>query len=213
MIRTACALSLIALISGCGQMPSLFSSRSAAPSGVVAPQMAAFEMDVPFEATVPFGTVARVCDATGKPLGQLVEEAGDGAYQIYDSGPETMDLRKFYLTGLSDGCPRQFVAATAIFGTPTKYEELHLAEGAPEFQYAATDAAYDDIKLRICGAAPGETCGRKMKKLERNTLFVSAYDLTGEAERWTDILIHDGAVVATALKTSASADAGEDQQE
>lgn len=205
MIRSACILSMLAVTAGCSGEAGFFTTRSATP--VLEPQMAAFEMfemDVSFDATVPFGTVARVCDAKGKPLGQLVGESAEGAYRIYDSGPDTMDLRKFYLTGLSDGCPRQFVAATALFGTPTKYEELHLAEGAPEFEYGATDAAYDDIKLRVCGAAHGETCGRKMKKLERDTLFVSAYDLTGETERWTDILIHDGSVVATALKTSAT---------
>jgi hypothetical protein len=202
MIRSACTLSLVVLIAGCGQMPGFLATRSAPASVPVVPQMAAFEMDVPFEATVPFGTVARVCAAEGKSLGQLVAQSGDGNYSIYDSGPEGLSLRKFYLTGLSDGCPRQFMAATAVFGSPSKYEELHLGEGTAPLNRAATDAAYEDLKLQVCGAAKGEPCGRKMKKLERSTVFVSAYELAEENERWTDILIHDGAVLASALKSS-----------
>lgn len=201
MMKITCAVSVLVLGAGCAQMPG-FLTRSAVPDVMLAPQRAAFAMDVPFEATVPFGTVARVCEAQGKPLGEVSAQSENGTYQLHDSAPEGVDLRKFYLTGFADGCPRQFVAATAVFGTPSRYEELYLAEGTAAVDYAATDAAYEDLKLRICGAPKGETCGRKLRKLDRSTVFVSAYELAEPVERWTEILIHDGEMLATALKPS-----------
>ena len=37
--------------------------------------------------------------------------------------------------------------------------------------------------------------------LENTTTFVSVYENFGENARWNDILLHDGKVVAAALKT------------
>jgi hypothetical protein len=197
MIKVVFTLAIATAFVGCTERLSPFSLPTPEP---VFEATDVNQLDVPFEATVSFGAIARVCEAKGKPLGDLVDTASIGDFQIYDTAPEGITIRKFYLTGFSDDCPRQFTASTAAFGTPSMYEALHY--GKDTFVYGATDAAYDKIKESICGAPAGEPCGRKIKALDKSTVFVSAYDLTGDSERWTDFLIHDGSVVATALKTT-----------
>lgn len=216
MIKAALTLALVAGLAGCAERPTVpegqASAQSAAPQkrgglfsvfarAPVFDAPEAYQMDVPFEATVPFGTVARVCEAKGKPLGTLASAAPGGGFQLYDTGPKGVALRKFYLTGFEDGCPRQFTAATAVFGTPSQYETLHYGQGKGGFIYGVTDAAYENIKENVCGTPAGEPCGRKIKKLDQSTVFVSAYDLSSDTERWTDFLIYNGKIVATALKT------------
>ncbi len=225
MIKAAFTLALVAALAGCAERPNLFGGASraqsnVAPSGANTPQerrglFSAFarehetvfaaedldQMDVAFEATVPFGTMARVCGAKGKPLGNLVGTSSVGDFKIYDTAPAGVAVRKFYLTGFADACPRQFMAATAVFGAPSKYEALHYGEDKGSYIYGATDAAYDKIKENTCGVPAGEPCGRKIRKIDGHTTFLSAYELAEESERWTDFLIHNGSVVATALKT------------
>ncbi len=225
MIKAAFTLTFVFALAGCTEGPVLFGGGTSAQSNAaelrantpkdrtglfsifereqetVFETSQTYQMDVPFEATVPFGTMARVCEANVKPLGNLVGTSSVGGFKIYDTAPTGVSVRKFYLTGFADECPRQFMAATAVFGAPSKYEALHYGEDKGSLIYGATDAAYDKIKQNTCGVPAGEPCGRKIKKMDGHTVFLSAYELDGENERWTDFLIHNGSVVATALKT------------
>lgn len=197
MTKAVFTLVILTALAGCSNVQNMFSPLTPEP---VPETTDVYEIDIPFEAAVSFGTVARVCEAQTKPLGTLIEEASVGDFKIYDTAPEGVMVRKFYLTGFGDGCPRQFMASTAAFGTPSMYETLHYSKDT--FVYGSTDAAYDKIKGNVCGAPAGKPCGRKIKKLDKSMVFVSAYDLTEENQRWTDFLIHNGSIVATALKTA-----------
>ena len=66
----------------------------------------------------------------------------------------------------------------------------------------ATDKAYEKVKRQICGAGRRKPCGEQIKKMERSTFFVSAYSRFGNANSWSELLVHDGEVLAAALKTN-----------
>ena len=158
--------------------------------------------NVAFGAVLPFGTVGRVCGAKGKKLGQQVEKAPARGYALHDSRPGSSVGRTFYITGFSDGCPRQFTAANALFGAPSMYEQLHYGPGGDALPYTATDKAYDAVKSKVCGTGKGKPCGRRLKALERNTVFVSAYEHFEVNARWADMLIHNGTIVAASVKSN-----------
>ncbi|MGC1496314.1 MAG: hypothetical protein WA790_10940 [Sulfitobacter sp.] len=158
--------------------------------------------DVPFGTILPYGVVARVCDAKGKSMGQKVENAPAKGFALYDSTPGSAVARTYYITGFADDCPRQLTAANVLLGAPSRYEELHYGPAGQHLAVAATDEAYEKVKSRVCGARKGRPCGSKMKRLEKTTFFVSAYDSFGNSARWSELLIHDGEVVAAAIKTN-----------
>jgi hypothetical protein len=201
-IRTAFTLTAMALLVGCsnGAGTGLLSPRApVAQTDVAQGDVVAFEeIDVSYEAAVAFGEIARVCEAKDKNLGALVATTGTGEFEIYDTAPAGIALRRFYLTGFDDGCPRQFMASTTAFGMPSVYEAQHY--GKAGFVTGASDAAYEQIKTEVCRVPAGTPCGKRIKRLDKTTVFLSAYDLTGDTERWTDYLIHKGALVASAVK-------------
>lgn len=158
--------------------------------------------DVPFGTMLPYGVVARVCEAKGKSMGQKIEAGPARGYALYDSAPGSATARTYYITGFADGCPRQLTAANVLLGGARLYEQLHYGPGGENLPVAATDAAYEKIKRRVCGARKGKPCGAKIAKMERSTFFVSAYDSFGNSSRWSELLIHNGAVIASALKTN-----------
>ncbi len=158
--------------------------------------------DVPFGTVLPFNTVGRVCEAKIRDLGQKVESAGRGrGYALFDSVPGSTTPRTFYLTGFADGCPRQFTAALAILGAPSMHEKLRYGRPSDAYPYSDTDKAYEKVKFAVCGVHKRKPCGRKIDILERDTVFVSTYERFTDNGRWADILVHDGRVMATALKT------------
>jgi hypothetical protein len=167
----------------------------AAPSGVEAP-------DVTYGTVLPFGTVARVCDARRQPLGRKVESASARGYKLYDSAPGTPGPRTYYITGFADDCPRQLTAAHVVLGSPSFYEVLHYGPTGAHLVTGATDRAYEQVKARVCGTRAGTPCGSRMRQLERDTFFVNAYERMDDNTRWSELLVHDGAVVAAALKTN-----------
>lgn len=199
MMKTVTTLAAMALLVGCANTggPGLFSLRAPAPQSDIAPFE---EVDVPYEAAVSFGEIARVCEARDKPLGALVATTGPRDLEVYDTAPGGITLRRFYLTGFADGCPRQFMASTTAFGMPSDYEAQHY--GKDSFVTGATDVAYEAIKAEVCGVPAGAPCGKRIKRLDKTTVFLSAYDLTGDTEHWTDYLIHNGALVAVAVKST-----------
>lgn len=157
---------------------------------------------MPFGIILPFGEVGRVCEARSKPLGSKIETSGGRGqtYKLYDSAPGATTPRTFYITGFSDNCPRQFTAALALFGAPAMHEQLRYGRPATTYPYSSTDKAYEKIKSRVCGVGPRTPCGAKIERLERDTVFVSTYERFTDNGRWADLLVHDGQVVATAMK-------------
>lgn len=167
-----------------------------------APKRSANSPDVAFGTVMPFGQVGRVCDAKSQPLGRKIETFGrrGQAYTLYDSAPDSTGPRTFYITGFDDKCPRQFTAALAMFGAPQMHEQLRYGSPSTSYPYSETDKAYEKIKARVCGVAARKPCGASIERLERNTVFVSTYERFTNNGRWADLLIHDGSVVATAIK-------------
>jgi len=173
----------------------LFARRAAAPR--TGPDAA----DVSFGEVLPFGEIARVCDAKNAPLGRKLEKAGRGkGYALYDSAPDSTSPRTFYVTGFSDGCPRQFTAALAMFGDPVMHEQLRYGRPSDKYPYSTTDMAYEKVKSALCKVPRRKPCGDKIGALEDTTVFISTYERFTDNGRWADILVHDGVVLAAALK-------------
>lgn len=159
-------------------------------------------MDVPYGTKLPYGVIARVCEARLKPMGRKIERASARGYALFDSDPDSGAPRTYYITGFADGCPRQLTAANVLLGAPSFYEQLRYGPVGADLPKGATDAAYEKIKSQVCGVRQGKPCGSKIKALEKTTFFVNSYEWYGENTRWSELLIHDGAVIASALKTS-----------
>lgn len=158
--------------------------------------------DVTLGTVLPFGEIARVCEAGRSDLGKRIEQAGQGGarFTLHDSNPASTAPRTFYVTGFSDGCPRQFTAALAMFGDPAMHEKLRYGRPSDQYPYSTTDKAYEKVKSAICGVARRKPCGGQIATLSRNTVFVSTYERFTDNGRWADILLHDGTVLAAALK-------------
>lgn len=159
--------------------------------------------DVALGEELPFGEVARVCDVAKRDLGKQVErsEPRKSGYALYDSAPDSAAPRSFYVTGFSDSCVRQFTASLAVFGTPAFHEQLRYGLPADEYPYSTTDRAYEKVKAKLCNVGRNKPCGARISRLEGSTAFVSVYEHFGENARWADMLLHDGALLATAMKT------------
>ncbi|UWR14575.1 hypothetical protein [Sulfitobacter sp. M368] len=158
--------------------------------------------DVPYGTVLPYGVIARVCEARRKPLGRKVEKANARGFALFDSNPDSAAPRTFYLTGFPDGCPRQLTAASVLLGAPSLYEQLHYGPAGKHLAYGATDKAYEKVKSRVCGARKGKPCGSKISQLEKTTFFVNTYERFGGNARWSELLIHDGEVLAASLKSN-----------
>lgn len=151
---------------------------------------------------LPFGDIARVCDVSVRDMGKVVEHAGTGRtrFTLHDSVPDSTAPRTFYVTGFADGCARQFTAALALFGDPAMHEKLRYGLPSETYPYSTTDKAYEKVKSAVCAVPRRSPCGPRIDALSRNTVFISAYERFTDNGRWADILLHDGAVLAAALK-------------
>lgn len=158
---------------------------------------------VPPGTLLSFGLVKPVCDLPrakrGKETGVFPERGK--TWRLYDSAPGSTAPHPFYVTGFDDGCARTFTAAVAVFGAPQMHELLRYGLPAKVQPYSETDQAYEKIKSRICKVGRGKPCGARLAKLEKNTVFVSAYEKYGNNSRWFNMLLHDGAVAATDVKS------------
>ncbi|MEM6940336.1 MAG: hypothetical protein AAF509_09420 [Pseudomonadota bacterium] len=157
-------------------------------------------IDTAFGTKLPFGVLGRTCDAHRKLLGRATQTAPARGYRLYDSAPTSNAPRSFYITGFADGCARQLTATNVMFGAPSFYELLLYGPAGADLPVAETDRAYERIKRNICGARKGRPCGAKIRQLERTTFFISAYPGLYQNAEWAEMLVHDGAVVATAIK-------------
>lgn len=157
---------------------------------------------VTFGTSLPYGTIARVCNVRPGKLGRRVERypEGRGLYALYDSDPSSTAPHTYYVTGFKDGCARQFTAALALFGSIETHEQLRYGLPAKVQPYSTTDAAYERLKSRICRVGRGKPCGSALRRLSRNTVFVSVYERFGSNPIWKTILIHDGEVLETDIR-------------
>ena len=157
-------------------------------------------VEVAYGTVLPFGQIARVCEARSKPMGRKIDKISARGFALWDSAPEQAQPRTFYVTGYDDNCPRQFTAATALFGAPSLYELLRFSPAGKNLPYSDTDKAYDKVKSSVCGAGKRKPCGKKVGQLDKTTAFISAYEVFGDTSRWAEFLVHDGATLAAALK-------------
>jgi hypothetical protein len=109
-------------------------------------------------------------------------------------------VRTWYITGFSDGGPRQLTAANALLGSASLYETLHYGPGGENLPTGETDKAYEKIKRKVCGTRRGKPCGSKINQMDKSTFFVTAYQRFGNSSRWAEVLVHDGAVIAAVIK-------------
>jgi hypothetical protein len=148
---------------------------------------------------LPYGEIARACHVKQADLGTQISKYPNkrAKYRIYDSAPGAVTARTFYITGFGDGCARQTTAALAMFGTAGMYESLRygLAKQA-NTPKKMTDKAYEKVKSQICHTGRAKPCGKKLPTLEKDTVFLSFYDRFEDAQRWTNILVSDGALLA-----------------
>lgn len=165
-------------------------------SGTSAPEAA--KSEVAMGTLLPYGRVARICDVPKAKLGKRVERFPEkrAKYTLYDSNPGSTALRTFYLTGFKDGCARQFSAAVAILGSASLHEQLRYGLPAEVQPYSATDKAYEDLKVRVCKVPRRKPCGTRINRLEGDTVFVSIYERFGSNAQWSNLLVHDGALLA-----------------
>jgi hypothetical protein len=159
---------------------------------------------VPLGTVLPFGTLARVCNVRDRQLGTRIERYPENrnTFAIYDSQPDNTAPHTFYVTGFDDGCARQFTAALAMFGSAKTHEQLRYGLPSKVQPYSKTDAAYEKLKSRICRVGRGKPCGSAMSRLARDTVFVSVYERFGSNPVWKTILLHDGKVVATDIRSN-----------
>ncbi|MFY0681472.1 MAG: hypothetical protein JXR13_12935 [Thalassovita sp.] len=160
--------------------------------------------EIGFGAALPFGDVALVCGKKTADFGQRIASYPETrpVYHLYDADPTNTAPHPLYLTGFKDGCARQITASVAVFGSVELHEQLRyvLPDGAHPF--SDTDKAYEKLKRKVCGVARKTPCGEDLPKLAKDTVFVSAYDRYGDAEGWANLLLHNGQLVATDLKTN-----------
>lgn len=158
--------------------------------------------DVAFGTQLPFGEIARVCDAKGQSLGKQVATLGRRSFKLYDSNAGIKDKRTFYVTGFGDDCPRQFTAANALFGAPSFYETIRFSPAGEHMPHAATDTAYDKVKTSVCRVGRKKPCGGQIDKLDSTLAFVSAYEFHEHNSEWKEFLVYDGTVLAGAVKSN-----------
>jgi hypothetical protein len=147
---------------------------------------------------LPFGEIARACHIKRGQMGKEVAKYPErGAkYRVYDSALGNVGLHTFYVTGFKDGCPRQFTAALAVFGSAGMYEALRYGLPVKARSKKPTDKAYETVKSRVCGVARSKPCGAKVSRLEKSTVFLSLYNRFEGAQGWTNLLLSDGNVMA-----------------
>jgi len=165
------------------------------------PRVGPDALDVPYGVLLPFGQIARVCEARGQSMGQKIDGNGKRGFTLYDTNVGGMGKRTFYLTGFSDNCPRQFTAANALLGKPSFYEQLRYGPAGENLPVATTDVAYEKVKKSVCGTGKGKPCGSKIAQLDSNTVFLTAYENIAVNGTWKEFLVHDGTVLAAAVKS------------
>lgn len=174
-------------------------ARAGFLSNVFAPKEAAARtgpdaQDVPVGTQLPFGQIARNCDVSGRELGTKVD--ANAGYTLYDTIPNATAQRTHYITGFKDKCARQFTAATSLMGDIGTHEVVRYLPSNAKLTYSETDNAYETVKSSFCRARRGQPCGPKLDRFAKTTTFITAYERFGSSPSWSNILLHDGQVIA-----------------
>lgn len=184
-MRFIMALTLAVTVSAC---------QMSIPTAVsqAAPEVAPGEV-------LPFGKTARACGLPKRDLGTMVDKfprEGRPQWQLFDTDPTSTSPRTQFITGFSDGCPRQLTAALVVFGSAGVHEALFLSGGKNHSETAA-DAAYAQIKTRTCGVAAKVPCpANRLAKLEKELTFATAYSRFGGVGPQLELLLRSGDLVA-----------------
>ncbi|MDW3117346.1 MAG: hypothetical protein R8G60_05780 [Roseovarius pacificus] len=154
--------------------------------------------DIPPGTVLPYGRVARICGLSLGQMGKVIASYPERrpVHRLYDSDPGNTAPHTFYLSGFGDGCARQFTASLAVFGTVEMHEQLRYGLPAEVQPYSDTDKAYEKVKSRVCGVPQRKPCGTRIRRLEKDTVFLSIYERFGGNADWTNLLLHGGDVVA-----------------
>ncbi|OWU84596.1 hypothetical protein ATO6_13090 [Oceanicola sp. 22II-s10i] len=150
-----------------------------------------------------FGTVVKECGVGRGEMGRQVESYPSRfpKYRLYDSEPGNAAPHAFYVTGFSDGCPRQVIGALGVFGGVQMHELMRYSTGSGDGAWGRVDKAYEIVKARVCGVVSGTPCGSRVAQLERGTVFLTMYESFSDRSRWTNVLLHDGKVEAFELQS------------
>lgn len=175
----------------------LLGGASSTPEG-------AAEGDIQPGTVLPYGQVARVCGVPASRMGKKIASFPEkrSRYKLFDSQPGNTAPHTFYLTGFDDGCARQFTASLAVFGSVSMHEQLRYGLPAEVQPYSTTDEAYEDLKRGVCKVPRRKPCGNRIGLLERDTVFLSIYERFDSNAHWTNLLLHDGQLVAQDNKSS-----------
>lgn len=171
--------------------------------GIMAPKPEATSEVAP-GTLLPYGQVARVCGLPKSALGKQIAQHPEKRprHRIFDSDPGNTAPHSFFLTGFDDGCARQFTASLAMFGSVAMHEQLRYGLPSEVQPYSTTDKAYEKLKGRVCGVPRKKPCGPKVGRLDSDTVFVSIYERFGSNPSWTNLLLHDGDILAQDEKGS-----------
>jgi len=149
---------------------------------------------------LPFGQIALACGVRGSALGKEVDrfpERGKG-YRLFDTKPSTTGPRTHYITGFKDGCPRQFTASLALLESPVLHEQLLSVGNIQEAHTTKADIAFERIRAQVCRTGRGKACPEKRyAEMEKSMAFVTAYERFGGNAKWTETLLHKGAIAAS----------------
>jgi len=161
--------------------------------------------DVAAGEILPFGQIARVCGMTRSQFGTRIDDGG--GFSVYDTNPNLTTPRPFYITGFNDNCARTFTGAVAVTGNIQTHEFVRYQSSNERINYTATDNAYEAIKASVCRVGRSQPCGSRSDRLNRNTYFLSVYSFFGGTfsavpTKWTQILLHDGEVLAASIKNN-----------
>ena len=188
------------VVSGDAETPEVPApARAGFLTNVFTPKVAAARtgpdaQDVTVGTQLPFGQIARNCDVSGRELGTKVD--ANAGYTLYDTIPNATAQRIHYITGFKDKCARQFMAATSLMGDIGTHEVVRYLPSNAKLAYSETDNAYETVKASFCRASRGQPCGSKLDRFAKTTTFITAYERFGSSPSWSNILLHDGQVIA-----------------
>ena len=150
---------------------------------------------------LPFGTVVKACGVNRRAMGTEVARHSETGFRIFDTDASGTAPRTQYLVGFKDGCPRQFTASLALFGSPDVHEATRYNDSNSK-PYSETDEAYETIKNRVCRVRRGEHCAdNKIKQLNRQAAFVSVYQSFGVPGPWVEMFLNRGQLAAYQTNT------------
>ncbi len=191
MIRSLGALLLLGFLAACDPAADVTRLSQGADT-----------IDLPSGAAPAFGQMVRRCgmDVTrdAAKIGRFPDTRQ--GVTLYDSDPQSTRMRPFFLTGFTDGCPRQFMAALVTTGTPGAHEFVRYQATPASVPYSPTDTAYEVIKRATCGVGTGKPCGKRLSRLENQATFIIAYQRFATNETWAEFLIHNRNLIASSLE-------------